>query len=153
MLADKSERAERLRQAIANRGFKTLKAAADRHHFKESTLTSHANGTRSFDIETGYQYAKTFKVDPVWLLGLRGEESASALPSATDVAAMVDNAIDELPTGASIGVLRNVVASSLHAQLVQYQAAGGSLSSEEQVSALDKGAQSPSPTRPTDRAG
>ena len=87
MLADREERAARLRKAIFDIAkHKSFKAACEGRSFKEAALTHHANNTRPFDLETGYQYAKAFKVDPAWLLGIVHEPGAPVEPDLSDEA-------------------------------------------------------------------
>lgn len=148
MLADKYARADRLKAAIKAAGFTTLKQAAERHHFTESTLTHHANGTRAFDIETGYLYAKTFKVDPAWLLGISDANEVPEVPTASQLEEMIKLAHGELEVGVSIAAYPGAVATNLHAQLVQFLAAGGLQESEERGTSDGKASQSPAPTKP-----
>jgi transcriptional regulator with XRE-family HTH domain len=63
--------ADRLRRARLDAGFETSELAAARAGVKASTFRSHDNGTREFfDIETALRYARAFRVDPLWLMGL-----------------------------------------------------------------------------------
>lgn len=149
MLADKHARAERLAKAVRRAGYDTYRAAAERHHFKEPTLTSHANGTRSFDLETGYEYARAFKVDPAWLLGLRDDEPKQPVPTESELNAMVDSALRELPVGASLGDLAKVVSSSLRDQLERYLTGGGHQDTSDAATFPGKALQPGAPTRPS----
>lgn len=62
--------AERLREARVQAGYSSAAAAAAAFGFGVSTLTSHENGTRGFDIDAAVRYGKAFKVNPGKLLGL-----------------------------------------------------------------------------------
>jgi len=62
--------AERLREARIKAGYASAGAAAAAFGFGGSTLTSHENGTRTFDVETAVRYGKAFKINPGLLLGL-----------------------------------------------------------------------------------
>lgn len=146
MLADKDERARRLRKALDDAGFKTRKEAAERYHLAEATITSHANGTRAFDLDTGYMYAKKLKVDPLWLLGLRDEAAQPKVPSEGDLAVMLNSALDELPPGSSLGELKKVVATSLRDQLERYLTGDEFQNSEAGKIARGKDAQPLLPT-------
>lgn len=147
MLADKNERAARLRQAIKDRGFATFKEAAARHHYVEATLTSHANGTRGFDLETGYAYAKSFKVDPAWLLGLTtGRAKDVSIPSSA-IRGMLEEAMRELPIGATVEDYLRSVPEGLHVRLARYLADAVSQGSVDEANALDKDAQPHAPTK------
>jgi len=114
MLADKDERARRLSKAIEDAGFPTRALAAEAKGVKESTLTSHANGTRPFDLEKGYEYARMFKVDPVWLLGLtdtRGKP-VEALPNDEVLTIVLAAVLRYMPkTEISDSLARNVAQS------------------------------------------
>lgn len=146
MLADRKARANRLARAIRDAGFATFKLASERHRFKESTLTSHANGTRAFDIETASLYAAAFGADLPWLMGL-DEAHAPALPSAAELESMVALALHELGPGASPAATQRTVASSLHEQLTRYRAAGGAQPAPAPATAPGKAARSRPPTR------
>lgn len=151
MLADKYERARRLKQAIADRGFKSLKEASVRHHYKESTLTSHTNGTRAFDIETGYDYAKAFKVDPIWLMGLNEEAGAPVGIPADVVQRMVEGAMRELPLGATVeDYLRNVPLA-LHRRLERFLTDGEFPGTGDATTVPDIDAPPLAPTKPDAR--
>ncbi|CDO34646.1 hypothetical protein SPHV1_1730003 [Novosphingobium sp. KN65.2] len=147
MLADKDERARRLRSVIAKTGM-SITDVAKRHNFKVPTLTSHANGTRVFDIETGYAYAKAFKVDPVWLMGLRGDEPEALTLPAEDLREMIGAAMRELPIGATIEDYLRIVPEALRERLEQYLAVGGFRGSEPSSISPGTSAQSHAPTKP-----
>lgn len=146
MLADKYERARRLKQAIFARGFSTVREAAIRHHYAEPTLTSHANGTRGFDLETGYAYAKAFKVDPIWLLGLRGEAKEQVTVSAEAIREMMTAAMRELPLGATVEDYLRVVPEGLRVRLEQYLTDGASQDTSAEETAPGKDAPPLAPT-------
>ncbi len=146
MLADKYERARRLKKAIFDRGYSTFREAAARHHYSEPTLTSHANGTRGFDLETGYAYAKAFKVDPVWLLGLRDEAKEQVTVSAEAIREMMSSAMRELPLGATVEDYLRVVPEGLRVRLEQYLAGGASQDTLGEEIAPGKGAPPLAPT-------
>jgi phage repressor protein C with HTH and peptisase S24 domain len=60
----------RLREARVGAGFKSARAAATRFGWKPSTYASHENGQTPVPRKTALVYAKAFKVDPGWLLGV-----------------------------------------------------------------------------------
>lgn len=62
--------AERLREARRKAGHESAARAAEAFGWGSSTLTSHENGTREYDVETAIKYARAFKVQPGWLLAL-----------------------------------------------------------------------------------
>lgn len=70
MSSRKEIAASRLRQARSEAGYDSARAAAEAFGFTTSTLTSHENGTREFDVETAIRYGKAFKVNPGSLLAL-----------------------------------------------------------------------------------
>lgn len=122
MLADRQERASRLRQAIKDRGFSSLREAADRHHYTLSTLTHHTNGTRPFDLETGYAYAQAFKVDPVWLLGLSDDRASTPTIDVEMIRGMMESSMRELPLAATVEDYLRVVPLGLRERLERYLA-------------------------------
>lgn len=67
---DRDLMAARLREARKGAGFRSIQAAASAFGITNSTLTSHENGTRAFDMETAKRYARNFRVKLDWLLGL-----------------------------------------------------------------------------------
>lgn len=62
--------ANRLRKARSDAGYDSARAAAEAFGFTTSTLTSHENGTREFDVEAAIRYGKAFKVNAGSLLAL-----------------------------------------------------------------------------------
>ncbi|MFC4255701.1 helix-turn-helix domain-containing protein [Altererythrobacter xixiisoli] len=60
------------------------------------------------------------------------------LPSSKELSRMIARAMAELPVGVTFEDYPEAVASSLHAQLTQYQAAGGFRDDADQASGLDK---------------
>lgn len=62
--------AERLRLARINAGYDSARKAAEAFGFSTSTLTSHENNTREYDIAAALRYAKAFKVNAGHLLAL-----------------------------------------------------------------------------------
>ncbi|MEG8021821.1 hypothetical protein [Sphingomonas aerolata] len=70
-MADRKDvMAERLREARVQAGYASAAAAAAAFGFGVSTLTSHENGTRGYDIDAAVRYGRAFKVNPGRLLGL-----------------------------------------------------------------------------------
>lgn len=70
-MADRRETAaQRLREARIRAGYGSAREAAEAFGFTTSTLTSHENNTREYDIATALRYAKAFKVNAGHLLAL-----------------------------------------------------------------------------------
>lgn len=67
---NKDMMAERLKEAREKAGFDTAAAAAQAFGWGESGYRHHEGGVRSFDIANAIKYAKAFKINPGWLLGL-----------------------------------------------------------------------------------
>lgn len=61
--------ADRLRDSRRRAGYESA-AAAEAYGWKIAAYRHHENGTRAFDIDAAKRYARAFKVDPAWLLGL-----------------------------------------------------------------------------------
>lgn len=70
-IARQDEQAERLRQARILRGFKTAKAAAERHGFNYTTYSQHERGQVGIS-RAASSYAKAFRVSEAWLLTGQG---------------------------------------------------------------------------------
>ncbi|HVQ09551.1 MAG TPA: XRE family transcriptional regulator [Allosphingosinicella sp.] len=70
MASRKDIMAERLREARQDAGYGTVAAAAEAFGWSPATLTSHENGTRGFDVDAAIRYARAFRRQPGWLLGL-----------------------------------------------------------------------------------
>lgn len=68
-MADRLRIAERLRRAREARKFETAAAAAQHHGWKESTYTSHENGTRGLRVAVAREYAKAFRIPLDELVG------------------------------------------------------------------------------------
>lgn len=63
------ETGERLKSARKNAGFKSARAAALRFKWNPSTYASHENGqTDPVPNDAAFEYAKAFKVSPLWIL-------------------------------------------------------------------------------------
>jgi phage repressor protein C with HTH and peptisase S24 domain len=62
----------RLKQARISAGFKSARAAALRFHWKPETYNKHENGERGIG-RAARKYAKAFRVDERWLLGLQDD--------------------------------------------------------------------------------
>jgi len=62
--------ADRLKEARAKAGYLTAAAAASAFGWKEAGYRHHENAVRAFDVPTAVRYAKAYKVNPGWLLGL-----------------------------------------------------------------------------------
>ncbi len=65
----------RLKQARIAAGYKSARAAALRFHWPEVTYAKHENGERGIG-RAARKYARSFKVDEAWLLGLQEETSS-----------------------------------------------------------------------------
>jgi predicted XRE-type DNA-binding protein len=78
-------------------------------------------------------------------------EPAAPVPSEDELATMIQIAMRELPVGVSFEDYPQAVSSSLHAQLRQYQAAGG-FRREDAGNAPDTDAPPPKPTKPRGQA-
>lgn len=89
---------------------------------------------------------KLARVLEVTVADLFRDEPEDPIPSAEDIARMVQQAMSELPVGTAFGDYPEAVASSLHAQLKQYRAAGGFRRDSDRASARDTDAQSPETT-------
>ena len=63
-----SDKADRLRQARAEAGFRSAAAAAAALGVKTPTFTSHENGTRDFGDTEAARYARAFNVAVEWLV-------------------------------------------------------------------------------------
>ena len=86
--------ASRLREARELCGFKSASATAERFGWPVPTYVSHENGTR--DIGRKYrEYAKTFRVNPAWLLGHSDERGSIAEETAAQIAKL-EAKIDKL---------------------------------------------------------
>ncbi len=77
----------RLKQARIAAGYKSARAAALRFHWPEVTFAKHENGERGIG-RAARKYARAFKVDEAWLLGLQEEASSlvRGIPVVGDVA-------------------------------------------------------------------
>lgn len=75
---------ERLAWARKKAGYKSARAAALAHGWKEVTYRSHEGssdtGTRDYDYETAQRYGRTFKVNPLWLLHGLGTPKRAGVP-------------------------------------------------------------------------
>ena len=68
--------ASRLREARMARGFKSARAAAIRFHWAEDTYQKHERGERGIGRAVR-KYARAFRVEEAWLLGLQEEKSST----------------------------------------------------------------------------
>jgi phage repressor protein C with HTH and peptisase S24 domain len=69
-----------LKQARANAGFRSARAAAARFGWAPSTYAAHENASRGFGAEEAVTYGRNFKVNPQWLLFGTGEASTRSIP-------------------------------------------------------------------------
>lgn len=72
---------ERLRDARVNAGWRSAQSAAEAFGWTISTYRSHENGARGFDVQDAKRYARAFKVNPGWLLGLDKIEPPKPAPA------------------------------------------------------------------------
>lgn len=74
--------AERLRAARERAGYSSAEEAAETFEWKASGYRHHENGTRGFGIPEALKYARAFRSNPLWLLGLEkyGGGEAEAAP-------------------------------------------------------------------------
>ncbi|MEY9780837.1 phage repressor protein C with HTH and peptisase S24 domain [Sinorhizobium fredii] len=81
MLHVMNEKAERLRQARINAGYRFASDAANALGIVASTYRAHENGQNEFDFAEAKIYARKFNVDPVWLMGdPAGAETGEPIP-------------------------------------------------------------------------
>lgn len=66
--AQRTQQAERLRQARIKAGFKTAAAAIDKFRWKPSVYMAHENGQNGIRPEPAVEYARAYSVDPGWIL-------------------------------------------------------------------------------------
>lgn len=59
-----------MRDARRRAGYESAQAAAEAFGWKAAAYRHHENGTRAYDPDSARRYARAFKVDPAWLLGL-----------------------------------------------------------------------------------
>lgn len=123
---------------------------AERVGVAQATITRWETRERepSFD-----DLEKLARVLEVTVSDLFREGSVDTAPSASDLAGMVQRAMDELPVGVSFADYPTAVASSLHDQLAQYQAAGGFRQTEDEAISPDTDAPLPAPTKQSVGAG
>lgn len=74
------------------------------------------------------------------------EEEVDVIPSADELAEMIERAMKELPVGVSYEDYPSAVSANLHAQLERYRAAGGFRQNEGEATSPDKDAQFRTPT-------
>lgn len=77
--------ADRLRDARRRAGYETAVAAAEAYGWKASGYRHHENGTRPFDVDAARRYARAFRVDPAWLLGLATLQAPAHIPQENEV--------------------------------------------------------------------
>lgn len=95
-----SDAATRLRQARIDAGFESVEAACRRFGWKSPGVRHHDNGTRPyFDIEHVLEYAKAYRVDPCFLLGLEDNRATQPVLSAGDLSAIVETLVRVLSPG------------------------------------------------------
>src|SRR3954470_23501312 len=71
-------RAQRLRQARLDRGFRTAAAAADAFGWSRNTYASNENGNAPFSYRRAKEYASAFGVRPEWLYDAAGSMRPAA---------------------------------------------------------------------------
>lgn len=76
----------RLREARQAAGFESASDAAREFGWQTSTYIHHENGTRAFPVEVAKRYARAFRVNAAWLLGLEGSgrRGAAVVDFSTD---------------------------------------------------------------------
>lgn len=67
-----SERHDRLRQARIAAGFKTQAEAVRRFGWNPNTYKSNENGNAPFSYDQAKEYARAYRVEPVWLYDATG---------------------------------------------------------------------------------
>ena len=70
-----SDRAERLRQARINAGYRFASDAANALGIVASTYRAHENGQNDYEIDEAGIYGRKFNVDPYWLLTGEGRQT------------------------------------------------------------------------------
>lgn len=75
------ERATRLRQARMKAGYTSAQSAAEAFGWGVSGYRHHENGTREFDLETAQRYARAFRADALWLLGMTSTAAPDIPPT------------------------------------------------------------------------
>jgi phage repressor protein C with HTH and peptisase S24 domain len=70
-------RARRLTEAREKAGFRSARAAALAHNWKESSYKAHERGTRPISLENALKYAAAFDADPKWIWGERVESRSN----------------------------------------------------------------------------
>lgn len=136
---------ERLREIRLKRGFHTQREAAAFLAVKETTYNQHENDVRNtgkIPRDAAQHYARKFNVTLDWLLTGRGDgPTDQPEPSADELAAMIENALREVPVGVTIGDLPRYVAPSLRDQLERFRADREAVVKEARASAPGTGAQ------------
>lgn len=69
------EMGDRLKEARANAGYPSARAAASKKGWKISTYSAHENGQNKFGPDEARRYAKAFKTTAGWLLTAEGQVS------------------------------------------------------------------------------
>lgn len=140
---------ERLKIAREKAGYDTAKLAAESMGVPVSTYIQHENGIRGFPAKRAPQYARKFKVSEEWLLYGKGDGPTIPLePSEDELAALLAEAMEEIPAGTKLGEWPRLVAGALHAQLAQFRADREAQVRSGIETSRDKSAQSPDPTKP-----
>lgn len=141
----------RLKKAREEAGFETAIEAADALGIPRSTYIGHENGHRGFPAKRAPQYARRFKVSEEWLLyGKAGKPN----PLSEDVlAALIEDAVQEIPAGAPIGEWPRLVAGVLHTQLEQIRSGSELVDLNKVRAARREAVPVRVPTKPAERAG
>lgn len=97
-------RADRLRAARRDAGYKTVRAACDAFGYHYPTYAGHENGARDFDFDTAERYAKAFGVDATWLM-------SGKAPASSEQAEIIDiwTRIPQRDREAAIRMLKGLV--------------------------------------------
>jgi len=119
---DMNTPAERLKSAREAAGFENPRQAALALGHKYETYYQHETGQRGITAAKAEIYARRFRVTSEWILYGKGDgPSPSADPTDDDLAAMIENALRELPVGVPLGEFPRLVAPALRAQLERFR--------------------------------
>lgn len=120
--ADMDTPADRLKRAREEAGFSSAREAALAMGLSYDTYAQHESGIRGFPAKKAELYARRYRTTVEWLLFGRGDAPvASSEPTDDDLAAMIENALRELPVGTPLGEFPRLVAPALRVQLERFR--------------------------------
>lgn len=113
---------QRLKLARIRAGYESASDAARALGLPLATYIQHENGYRGFPVKRAPTYARKFKVSEEWLLYGKGQSAPpSSEPSELELAAMLSDAMMEIPVGTKLGEWPRLVAGLLHIQLTRFR--------------------------------